>query len=60
MEDKPISQLIATLQQKLKQASLNMQVSAVEAVKIDGIRSELDAIGVSLMFGGLLKKYRDA
>ncbi|TNV80134.1 hypothetical protein FGO68_gene6176 [Halteria grandinella] len=57
--DLSIGQFIASLQQQLKRVTSNEQVSASDAVKVDGIRSDLDAIGVSLMFTGLLEKFNN-
>ncbi|TNV80144.1 hypothetical protein FGO68_gene11162 [Halteria grandinella] len=56
--DMTIGQINASLQHQLQLITQKVDVSALDVLKIDGIRSDLDAIGVSLMFTGLQKEFR--
>ncbi|TNV80094.1 hypothetical protein FGO68_gene3706 [Halteria grandinella] len=54
-----ISQIISSLHEKLQYATNNQQATVIDSIKVAGIRSDLDAIGVSLMFTGLLEKFKN-
>ncbi|TNV80083.1 hypothetical protein FGO68_gene9038 [Halteria grandinella] len=57
--DVTISQINGSLQKQLQLITQKAEISGADAVKIDGIRSELDAIVVSLMFTGLKQELKE-
>ncbi|TNV80362.1 hypothetical protein FGO68_gene2359 [Halteria grandinella] len=57
--DIAISQIIASLKKQLQLAPQKVALEVIDAIKIDAIRSELEAIGVSLMFSGLQEQFKE-